>query len=120
MHRTERAAEDPRGLLVGLAFQVTQNQGDAPGGRQPIEFLVQQGAQFRPGEGVACVGWRWRGMLSFAAGAAHRLHTGFVGDAERHAVQPAAHRFPVADRRGLAGQNQEGGLESVFDIVRLP
>jgi hypothetical protein len=36
-----------------------------------------------------------------------------VGDA----VQPAGHRLALADGGGAAGQDQEGGLESVLGVV---
>ena len=39
------------------------------------------------------------------------------GQAEGDLEQPAGHRLRVADRAGLPGQHQEGGLEGVLGVL---
>ena len=34
-------------------------------------------------------------------------------------MEPTGHRLDLADRAGLAGQDQESGLECVFGVVRI-
>src|SRR5262249_7249931 len=40
-------------------------------------------------------------------------------DAIRHLEQPAADRLTFADGAGLAGEDEEGGLEGVLGVVRV-
>ncbi len=45
------------------------------------------------------------------------LPPGLAGRADRHAIQPGPERIRVADRPGLARQDEEGGLEGVLGVV---
>src|SRR5580704_4272675 len=42
-----------------------------------------------------------------------------IGDSERNPLQPRAHNFARRDGRGLARQNQKGGLEGVVRVGRI-
>src|SRR5262245_55387743 len=44
---------------------------------------------------------------------------GLEGRPPRHAVEPAGDPFAWHDRRGLAGEDQEGRLEGVFGVLAV-
>ena len=42
------------------------------------------------------------------------------GHSKGNPVKPTAQRLPLADRPGVAGQDEEGGLEGIFRVLLLP
>jgi hypothetical protein len=118
LERPRVPAQAARRLVLREPFEVTEQQRHPLRLREPRQFLVEQAAQLAPGDVLGRVGGVYtragdvrRGPPTLAPG--QGLARQAVGDA----VQPAADRLAASDRRGLARQDQEGGLEGVLGIV---
>ena len=113
-HRPPRAAQDLRGLLVRLAFEVTQHQGSAVPLGQSLEFLLQGDDQLARGRGVALGTGPASGGLRFALQPPGLVGADAKGQAVRDGVQPVPQRLAAVKRRGLAHQDEECGLEGIL------
>src|SRR5262249_2600720 len=107
-------AELGGGLGLGQPFQAAQQQRQA-GLLPPAAYLLQdRPPQLRRRRRRGRVGRRGgRGHRLGAAGPLAEQRRRAAGDAE----QPARQRGAAADRGGLAGQDQEGGLEGVLGVL---
>src|SRR5262249_12258266 len=106
-------------LLLAPRLQAAQDEGLAVLLGQAVQLLIEHGLQLPPGE---VRGGRTRGLsgsLGLVAAAAGpgppRLH----GDAVSDPVQPAGDGTFLDDGAGLAGQDEERGLEGVLGVLFL-
>ena len=113
-------SQPPGGLLVAQALQVAEDHRQPVLLRQPVDLLVHDARDVGIGPGVGHGHGRHRRCLRLAAAPPPRLDARLHGRAIRHAVQPAAQGVAGADRAGLPGQDQEGGLEGVLDVLLVP
>ncbi len=116
-YRPDRPAELTGRLPMSLALQVAEDDGDAVLRGQAAQLLIQERQQVvppfvRPGFGL---GHLRHLLLSGPPPASHR--PGPHGCLVRHGIQPVGDHLPTGDRRGLAGEHEERGLERVLGIV---
>src|SRR5262245_40928006 len=78
--------ELPRRLVLRLTLEVTQDQRSAADHGQPLQFLVQYGAQVGPGEAVAGISEDRGGPLPLAPASPCGLGACLVRDAQGDAV----------------------------------
>src|SRR5262249_11468949 len=110
-------AQEPGGTGRVLPLQAAKDEGDAEGVGGGLDLLVEGGLQV--GQGRLREG---RGLgggvgLAFVGPAAGGAALGFHGNSIGDAVQPAGQRLGLADGGGLAGQDEEGGLEGVLAVL---
>src|SRR5262249_55966902 len=102
------ATQLERRLLVGLAFQVTEDDRHAVLGRQPMDLLIDYLPGIAPGVlGCGCRGREVGGALGkglLLSGAFPGTLLGTQRNAESDFVEPAGQRFPLTDGTGLASQ----------------
>ena len=110
----DRPAQVSRGLLVGAALEVAEDDGRAITLGKPVDLLVQEPLELdvRLGPGLPV-----HRRLSFEAAMAGRggpgTRRGPVGDL----VQPGAERIAHPEPAGPLHQDQERGLERILDVV---
>src|SRR5262245_65349650 len=102
MQRGAREAELPSRFLARQAFEVTQDQRSAVTFRKACQLLIQNCLNFAPGDFGNRVGLRPRSDFSLTTVAPRVVPLQSDGDAARHAVQPAAQRGALANRRSLS------------------
>src|SRR5262245_37942869 len=109
-----------RRLLDGLAPQLAQDDGFPVVLGQPADLLVQHRQQvaldLRVGHGWFGHG----GHRSFPLPAPGPARPGLESCLSGHPVEPAADLRAGVDRRRLADQDEEGGLEGVLRVVPCP
>jgi hypothetical protein len=114
------------GLLMRPALQVTQDEQIAVAVRQPLQLLghhrcLLAPVGFRGGVGAGSL----RRFKDVAARRSHtgqplaRLPRGPSGDTAGNAVEPAAERALMVEAGGLAGEDEEGGLEGVLGVLHV-
>ncbi len=116
--RPDGAAQAQGRLLLRQPFEVAKHDWRSVSFRQAPEFFMKQCAEIIPVL-ILC-----RRLLCLAGGVAQlvelaprRRGPGVERDARGHPEQPVTHRIGVAERAGLAHQDQPGGLEGVLHIV---
>src|SRR3977135_3345426 len=97
-----------------------QRQGRAILFRQPSWLLVEDGTDLRCDRVIRSRDGLADRRLSLAGAptrsAFPRLQRDTIGDA----VEPASQRCRPLDRRSLASEDEEGGLERVLRVMRVP
>jgi hypothetical protein len=88
----------------------------------PAARLPRRGGAAVPGRRPGRAWWfrRGGGGMPFAHPASRSPATSLHRRAEGDAVQPARHRLPLANRAGLAPQDEEHRLEGVLGVLLLP
>ncbi len=117
-NRSDRPAELLRRLIVGEALQVAEHYRNPILLREPFELLVEHQDQIIA-MSVVCGGHRTLGSSELMPAAPGLGHPGAIRDPIGRPVQPTGQRVAVANRAGLADQDQEGRLEGIMGIVRL-
>ena len=117
LDRAHRPAEVPRGLFVGAAFQVAEDDRRAIALGEPVDLLVQQPLQLEVplGPGLLRGDRRVAFEAAVAGGGRPGAGRGPVGDL----VQPGADRIPHPEPARPLDQDQERGLEGVLRVVRI-
>jgi hypothetical protein len=110
-------AGQPRRLLIGLAFEITQHERLAQALRQAIQLLIEDGPYIAPRR----IGGGLNGS-HLAAGALHcrgfsRLLSGFESDAISDLVEPTGDGATTADGAGLAHEGEKSGLKRIFGVL---
>ena len=104
-------------LVARQAFEVTKHERQSIPLRQSLEFIVENLFRFAP----ACFGLRINRRLGIdsriGAFGSNGFNLRLARQSKRDAVQPTAHRLPLSNRCGFAGENQKRGLEDVFGEV---
>jgi hypothetical protein len=111
-------SESRRGLVLRQPLQVAEQQRGAERLGQPGQFRVDEFAHLAPGAFVPAR--PSRAADRFVTGPARAGAQHFQGDTAGDAVQPAPDGVPLADGRGLAGEDQERGLEHVLRVLVVP
>ena len=128
--RPVRPAEPPGGLVEGEALEVAKYDRQTEGPRQPIDLVVHAlgllaGDHWPVGRRDRRLGRAHGPVVEHARGPfMRRPPPAGAGEpiwclrtsrrADRDAVEPVAQQVGVADRTGLPGQDEEGGLEGVL------
>ena len=109
-------------LLVGQPLEVAEHDREALAFGQAVDLLVQDGSQVVVGleTGTGRVQGGHRRCLRLFPAPLLRLDAGLDARAVGDAVQPAAQGVAAPDRAGLPGQDEEGGLKGVLDVVLVP
>ena len=110
------AAEPPGRLLVGQALQVAEDDGRAVSSGKAADSSSRIGASRRPRPGASGAAGSSRHARASPPG---RLDAGPHGDPPGDPVEPRAERVALADRPGLADQDEERRLEGVLRVVRV-
>jgi hypothetical protein len=118
--RPQRTVQLLGRFVARLPLQVTEQQGSPVALRQPPQFLIENltqlpFARLRPGLRY----WHFHD-LPFLPASARAGAPEVRGHPGSDLVEPVDDRRLPADRARLPGQHQEGGLEGVFRILRLP
>ncbi len=123
LQRSQRQPKLRRGLLLGQALEVKQNEWGAELLGQPLELVVEHVPLVGLALDIASrVGWA-RPIagnldgLALMSPAPSRRPAHFGRDPQRNTVQPARDRLAPPDRAGLAGQDQEYGLGGILGVV---
>ncbi len=116
LDRPHRPAQAGRGLLVGQTIEEAEHQGSPVLLRQVAHLLADRRDEVRPirlGDEIELPTRR----LPLLRATDGRRPSGARGDPPGDPVQPARRRFMPADRPGLAGEDQERGLEGILRVV---
>ena len=118
LDRADRPAQVPRGLLVGAALEVAEDDRRAVTFGEPVDLLVQQPLQLDVAARGGSPARRHRRApleATVAGGRRPGARRGPVGDL----VQPGAERIPHPEPARPLHQDQERGLEGVLGVVRV-
>jgi hypothetical protein len=107
-----------RGFVLCFAFQIAEHQRRPILLRQLLQLVVEQGMQFFPGNVGSGIGRRHVASSLLVPALLGGVGLGPDRQAVGDLVQPVAHGLGLADRVGLAGEDEEGGLESVLGVVQ--
>ena len=118
-HAPRRASQPPRRLLVRPALEVAEHHRPAVLLRQPADLLIDHRPELGPFQVAGGFHGLGPGALRFLGRAPGRVAPDAGSDAIGHAVQPGAERLGVAQRTGLAQQDEERGLEGVLDVATV-
>ncbi len=123
LDRPDRAAKPLGGLLVGKAFQVTEQDRQSESFREPAKLLVELRPGLRPVPiAVVNVPDRHRHLRAstFAQPASGSVEPRPGRDPHGDAIEPARDRVRPPDRTRLPGQHQEDRLRRVLGVVTIP
>jgi hypothetical protein len=112
----DRHAELVGGLLVGLAFEVAQDDRRPVFLRQPIDLLVDLRQQRGRGRRLRPMLGR-RHPSALVDGPTRDPGPGADRDSSSGPEEPARDRAVLADRAGFQHQDEERGLEGVLGVV---
>ena len=130
-HRAGRAAQATGRLVEREAFEVAEHDRQSKRSGQAIDLAVEdfgllasQKAVVRPAgrrlgqDARARSGMTHHGGL-FILAPASELDTRLARRAERDPVEPVSQQIRIADRPGLASQDEEDGLERILGVVEI-
>ncbi len=125
--RAGGASELTRRLVERDALEIAEHDGRTEDARQAVDLAVQDVGLVAVEQGV--IGGRGRRLDGFDHGVhdisllvdalASQAGPGLAGGAQRHAIEPGAEPVGVAERTGLARQDEEDGLEGVLGEMAI-
>ena len=113
-----------RGFVEREALEIAEHHGRAEGARQAVDLAMQRFGLFtieqrlRGRYGGTCRGMPG-GPILLGLAPPRQPATSLSGRANRHAVEPVAQQLRLAERPGLAGQNEEDSLEGVLGVMAV-
>ena len=119
LDRPDRPFEEGGHLLVGLPLQVAEDDGLPIFLGESADLLVQHGPELVPGDVVVVTRGQHRRALPFPSVTPGRVGLRSNRRAVGHLVEPVAQHLAIADRPGLADEQEERGLEGVLGVLRL-
>jgi hypothetical protein len=104
-------------FVAAHPFQAAQQHGGAVALGELPQFVKKDLPHLAPADLVERVRGRLPGRGGFPPKPLDRLPPGVHGEVAGDFVEPARQGLPLADRRRLAGEDGEGGLEGVLGGV---
>ena len=119
LDRPDRPFEEGGHLLVRLPLQVAEDDGLAIFLGESADLLMQHGPELVPCGVVVVTRGQHRRALPFPSVTPGRVGLRSYRRAVGHLVEPVPQHLAIADRPGLADEQEERGLEGVLRVLRL-